>query len=175
VEKGDGASYVWLGSFLYRRESDGSLNLAEGFTASGGDGADPYEGGDWLTVDEEGQALIKVSLKVWATIFFEYNSDDLTEDSVQVLQAFAQALNRPALIERRLLISGHTDDRGTDEYNQGLSRRRAAMVARWLIEEGGLDRDRLVLAAYGSLAPVADNSTDEGQAKNRRVEFILLR
>ena len=119
--------------------------------------------------------MIRVSLKAWATIHFEYNSDELTGDSLAILGAFAQALKRPALSERRLLICGHTDNRGSDEYNRDLSRRRAAMVARWLIGEGGLDRDRLVLAAYGSMAPVADNSTEEGQAENRRVEFILLR
>ncbi|MDR2456460.1 MAG: OmpA family protein, partial [Deltaproteobacteria bacterium] len=70
--------------------------------------------------------------------------------------------------------SGHTDSTGTPAYNLGLSRRRAASVAIWLSEKGGIDRSRLVLAGYGDRAPIADNSTEEGQAENRRVEFILL-
>jgi outer membrane protein OmpA-like peptidoglycan-associated protein len=170
----DGAAYVWRGDFLYRRNADGSLHLAEGFLGEGDSAPDPY-GQEWLTTDDEGNAVIRVSLRVWATIFFEYNSFELTAEGEEVLKVFADALERPALRERRLLICGHADSRGTDAYNLDLSRRRAAEVARWLSEEGGLDRDRLLVAGYGAQVPVADNATAEGQAKNRRVEFILLR
>ncbi|MDR2443883.1 MAG: OmpA family protein [Deltaproteobacteria bacterium] len=167
-----GSGYVWQGNYLYRRNSDGSLTLADGFLRPGDTEYDPL-GREWLTYDAEGNAFIKISLKVWATINFSYNSDELTPDAEAVLNVFVQALNRPALKERRLLISGHTDGRGPKEYNLNLSRRRAAAVARWLIEHG-LDRNRLVLAGYGDTLPIADNESQDGMAKNRRVEFVLL-
>ncbi|MDR1657973.1 MAG: OmpA family protein [Deltaproteobacteria bacterium] len=168
-----GSGYVWQGNYLYRRNSDGTLTLAEGFLSPQDTEFDPF-GREWLTYDGEGNAFIKVSLRVWASINFQYNSDELTEDSEAVLEVFSQALNRPALKQRRLLVVGHTDGQGTKKYNLNLSRRRAAAVARWLIDKGGLDRNRLVLAGYGDTRPIADNDSQEGQAKNRRVEFILL-
>jgi outer membrane protein OmpA-like peptidoglycan-associated protein len=115
-----------------------------------------------------------VALRVWATINFEYNSSELSESSDKVLSTFSQALNRPALRGKKLLIVGHTDSQGSDEFNLRLSRRRAAAVGQWLETEGGLSSDRLILSGHGETSPIASNDTPEGQALNRRVEFILL-
>jgi outer membrane protein OmpA-like peptidoglycan-associated protein len=169
----EGDAYVWQGNYLYRRGPDGRLELAEAFLKPGDTAPDPY-GQEWLTTDGEGNAVIKISLRVWATINFEHNSDKLSPDGEKVLEIFAQALSRPALASRSLLICGHTDSSGSPAYNLGLSRRRASSVAAWLSKKGGVEKKRLILAGYGDKTPIADNSTNEGRARNRRVEFILL-
>lgn len=68
-------------------------------------------------------------------------------------------------------VAGHTDSIGSDEYNMGLSVRRADAVRSYLIDKG-IAADRLIVKGYGESQPVADNSTDAGRAQNRRVELI---
>jgi outer membrane protein OmpA-like peptidoglycan-associated protein len=75
--------------------------------------------------------------------------------------------SRPDL---KLRVEGHTDNVGTAASNQALSQKRAAAVAAWLVAHG-VDGDRLTSAGFGSTKPTADNSTEEGRAKNRRVEL----
>lgn len=67
-------------------------------------------------------------------------------------------------------IGGHTDSRGSDEYNQQLSQLRATSVMEYLVENG-VDATRLSAVGYGEYNPIADNETAEGLAKNRRIEF----
>jgi len=71
-----------------------------------------------------------------------------------------------------LHIEGHTDSEGTDERNEALSKRRAKAVMHWLISKG-IPASRMDTEAYGSKRPLADNSTPEGMAQNRRVEMEL--
>jgi outer membrane protein OmpA-like peptidoglycan-associated protein len=73
----------------------------------------------------------------------------------------------------RLRIEGYTDSEGTDERNQKLSDRRARAVFHYLHLQG-IDAERMDYIAYGSKRPIADNTTAEGMAKNRRVEMILM-
>lgn len=68
-------------------------------------------------------------------------------------------------------VAGHTDSRGSDEYNMTLSEQRANAVRNHLIKKG-IEADRLTAVGYGESQPVADNATDEGRFKNRRVELI---
>lgn len=68
------------------------------------------------------------------------------------------------------VVEGHTDSIGTDAYNQRLSERRANAVRDVLINEHGLESNRVDAVGYGESRPVADNSTEEGRAINRRVE-----
>jgi outer membrane protein OmpA-like peptidoglycan-associated protein len=168
-----GGLFVWQGDQLFRREPDGTLSPT-GSLLSPNDTSLDDEGLEWLRQSDDGGALIQVTLRVWATINFEYNSDAILPDSEDVLETFGQALNRPALRDKRLIISGHADSTGPADFNLGLSRRRAASVGRWLAEKGHLSPDRLILAGYGASMPVADNGTEEGRALNRRVEFILV-
>ncbi|MBO9573714.1 MAG: OmpA family protein [Chitinophagaceae bacterium] len=69
-------------------------------------------------------------------------------------------------------IQGHTDNVGKESANQALSEKRAAAVAAAL-QKKGIDKSRISSAGYGMSQPVADNSTKEGKAKNRRVEFRI--
>ena len=68
-------------------------------------------------------------------------------------------------------VEGHTDSDGTDEYNQNLSEQRAWSVKSYLVQKFGLDPNRLIIVGYGERAPIADNATEQGKARNRRVEF----
>ena len=71
------------------------------------------------------------------------------------------------------MVAGHTDNIGTDSLNIPLSQQRAEAVIAWLSAKG-VDRWRLIPAGFGSRKPLADNGTDEGRAKNRRVDLVKI-
>jgi OOP family OmpA-OmpF porin len=71
------------------------------------------------------------------------------------------------------VIEGHSDNVGTPEHNLDLSQRRAESVVNYLVEKFGIERSRLTAKGYGETRPVADNSTDEGKQKNRRIEAVI--
>jgi outer membrane protein OmpA-like peptidoglycan-associated protein len=70
-------------------------------------------------------------------------------------------------------IEGHTDSIGGHDYNMKLSQDRAASIVT-AVKKGGIDESRLTSAGYGPNNPVATNDTDEGRAKNRRVELVKV-
>jgi len=71
-------------------------------------------------------------------------------------------------------VSGHTDNSGAETYNLQLSERRAQAVYNYLVANG-IASERLRLRGYGAGKPIADNNTEEGKQKNRRIEFKLIR
>lgn len=73
----------------------------------------------------------------------------------------------------KLRVEGHTDNAGTRATNQKLSEQRAAAVVSWLAAHG-IDRSRLAAQGFADTKPVADNSSEEGRAKNRRVELVKM-
>jgi len=73
------------------------------------------------------------------------------------------------------LVAGHTDNAGSADYNYELGKRRADAVSRYLVTQKKLDPLRLVTVSYGEDAPIAENDTREGRAKNRRVEILVYR
>jgi OmpA-OmpF porin, OOP family len=103
------------------------------------------------------------------TLNFPYNSADLTPDSRAKLDRVAKALTDPSTVKLEIIISGHTDARGSADYNQMLSERRAEAVRKFLISERGIDGKRLVAKGYGKskLLLPSDPSND----LNRRVQF----
>ncbi|MFL0767855.1 MAG: OmpA family protein, partial [Prochlorococcus sp.] len=76
-------------------------------------------------------------------------------------------------------IEGHTDSKGSNEYNQTLSEKRAISVRDWLVSDGGLNNVQFVTKGFGELKPVVSNTTEEGvddpigRQRNRRVEIII--
>jgi outer membrane protein OmpA-like peptidoglycan-associated protein len=70
-------------------------------------------------------------------------------------------------------VIGHTDNKGTETYNQGLSERRAAAVKAYAVSQG-VPSSRLITLGKGFSEPIADNSTEEGRAANRRVEVVIV-
>lgn len=103
-------------------------------------------------------------------VLFATDSDELKSGAYRALDRLADFLEDNP--ERRLLIEGHTDARGTDEYNQDLSERRAESVAEALMERG-IASDRLRPVGLGEEYPVASNETSAGQQQNRRVEVVI--
>jgi OOP family OmpA-OmpF porin len=104
-------------------------------------------------------------------VTFEVNSARLTADSRVVLEAVAKDLVKyPRL---RIELQGHTDSSGSDAYNLKLSQQRAESVRALLLEQG-VAADQVVARGYGETMPVADNTTNDGRAKNRRVVMSVL-
>ncbi len=115
----------------------------------------------------------KEKIQVNEKIHFEFDSAAIKAESDDLLNEIAQVINdHPEILELR--IEGHTDNVGSAKYNQDLSQRRAAAVRDYLVDTGKVDAGRLQVAGYGFDKPIADNATDEGRAKNRRVEFNIL-
>ncbi len=105
-----------------------------------------------------------------ATIHFESDSERIRPESMKLLEEVARILN--TCPKTRVLVAGHTDATGSATYNQSLSERRAAAVGRALVKLG-VSASRFSAVGYGESRPVADNDTEEGRAKNRRIEFII--
>lgn len=106
-------------------------------------------------------------------VHFATGKDTILEQSFPILLDIARVMQRNPQIEL-LRIEGHTDSVGREDKNLDLSIRRAASVRRFLIESG-IDESRLESVGYGQSRPIADNKTKEGRAKNRRVEFTIMR
>jgi OOP family OmpA-OmpF porin len=102
---------------------------------------------------------------------FDFDRSDIRPDAQPVLDEAARILKENPDI--RVAIEGHTDGKGTVEYNQGLSERRAMAVLNYLIGSG-IAESRLMVAGYSELQPVATNETEDGRAQNRRVELRVL-
>ena len=99
---------------------------------------------------------------------FEFDSARLTAGSTAMLDEGVKILKRHS--DLKVEIAGHTDSQGAEEYNQGLSERRAQAVADYLIGHGA-NGSNITVKGYGEGQPVADNGTKEGRAANRRVEL----
>lgn len=121
---------------------------------------------------------------------FESNSDVLTTRAEKYFSAIADIYNQEVMArqiadpqqrqnalragaERKLLLVGHTDDTGSSNVNAALSERRARAVAQYL-ERRGIPRDQVYYQGAGEVYPSADNNTDEGRVRNRRVEIVEL-
>ena len=101
-------------------------------------------------------------------VLFDFNKASLKPESDSVLQRVQAFLQKdPAL---KLEVQGHTDNVGGDDYNQKLSDARSRSVLAWIVQHG-VAADRLSFKGYGKTRPVATNDTDEGRARNRRVEI----
>jgi len=105
-------------------------------------------------------------------IFFQFDKAEILPESKKELQALADLLYDYPFME--IEISGHTDNIGKADYNQKLSEKRAKAVVDFLDKED-IDIKRLSFKGYGSSKPIDTNETEEGQANNRRVEFLILK
>jgi len=104
-------------------------------------------------------------------ILFETGKADLKHELRENLSAIG-AILQSLLTDSYIVIEGHTDNKGSADLNQKLSEQRAKAVMQYLIERG-VDASRLQAVGYGLTKPVADNNTEEGRAKNRRVELVI--
>lgn len=105
-------------------------------------------------------------------VYFEFDKFDLTADSRAALQRYAEVLKTNGDIQ--VLIEGHCDERGTEEYNIGLGEKRAQAVHDYLVNLG-VTASRLKTISYGESRPKVDGSDEEAWAQNRRAHFLLSR
>ena len=108
-------------------------------------------------------------------IHFATDSAELDETARRNIDEFARALEDPKLADVRFKVAGHTDDRGSETHNLGLSRRRAETVRRYLIESGGIEPTRLEIEAHGENNPLIGEQSEYARQMNRRVEFTPAR
>ena len=106
-----------------------------------------------------------------SNVHFETGKADLTPDSEGALNDAVNALKEHA--DWKIRVEGFTDNVGLKAANLKLSSDRAEAVANWLADHG-IDRSRLTSKGYGDARPVASNATDEGRAKNRRVQLVRM-
>ena len=105
-----------------------------------------------------------------ATIYFDYDAFDIRGDAKAALDAKLPILRANAGLQIR--ISGHADERGSDQYNDALGQRRAASARRYLTDNG-IDASRIAIVSYGEQRPAMSGSDENAWARNRRAEFEI--
>ncbi len=124
--------------------------------------------------DLEGAKVERVGEGIKVTfdsgILFEVNSYQLSEQSKEEIAKLSEILQKYE--DTNIMFAGHTDNTGTEEYNLELSEERAKAVAEYAAFTG-VDATRMTITGYGESDPIADNSTIDGRAENRRVEVAI--
>jgi OOP family OmpA-OmpF porin len=104
-------------------------------------------------------------------IYFDYDKDELKPEYFPFLIKMVRVVDGHS--DLRIKVTGHTDSDGSDQYNDGLSKRRAEALISFFVSQG-LSRDRIVLDFKGEKEPVDTNNTPEGKQHNRRVDFSFI-
>ncbi|WP_199136246.1 OmpA family protein [Pedobacter sp. ASV12] len=119
-------------------------------------------------VIREGEGII---VKFDSGILFDFDKFDLKDAAKQNIQSLASSINQYPGTDIKVI--GHTDSRGTEQYNMNLSEKRAAAVKAYAVSQG-VPPARLITVGKGFSEPIADNATDAGRAANRRVEIVIV-
>jgi outer membrane protein OmpA-like peptidoglycan-associated protein len=104
-------------------------------------------------------------------VLFNINESDIHKEYLPILTSMGKLLNRYP--KTSILITGFTDNTGTDALNNTLSQKRAESAAT-VLEKAGVDKGRLHTWGLGKRSPIADNKTETGRKQNRRVEYVIL-
>ena len=123
---------------------------------------------DNATIERVGEGI---QITMDSAILFDFNSSTVRANSRADLQKLAESLLEYENTD--IIVVGHTDATGSEEYNQALSERRASSAASVLLQSG-VAPERISMQGMGELEPVADNSTDAGRQANRRVEVAIF-
>jgi outer membrane protein OmpA-like peptidoglycan-associated protein len=180
---GRGDYYGYKAEFYFLDDEDNPLALKWRLGIGAGEGARKGADRDSLQVVKiawqcdaaaAGQSWLERALMETGhadiyTIHFSFNSDEIREESEPTLREIAGILGRHA--DWKLRVGGHTDAIGGDAANLELSKRRAAAVRNALVGRFGIKGERLLTDGYGKSRPVDSNDTEEGRARNRRVEL----
>ena len=121
--------------------------------------------------DLQGKMTERGIVLTMGDVLFSFGKADLSAGAVRNLDKITGFLEKHP--DRNLLIEGHTDSIGSDEFNQALSQKRADAVKEALVGKG-IGPDRIVTKGYGKKFPVAGNDTESGRQLNRRVEVVIL-
>ena len=125
-----------------------------------------------VAVNAEGCPEVGETLITLEGVNFDTNSAKLRPESGPILDGAVKALTENPTVHVR--VEGHTDSRGSAEYNKNLSEKRANSVVDYLVSKG-IAGDRLSAIGYGEAAPVAPNDTPENMFKNRRVALVVTK
>ena len=104
-------------------------------------------------------------------VLFDYDKSDLLPESVSELERLAEFMRENP--DMRISLEGHTDDQGTDDYNDALSQRRAAAVRQYLLD-AGIAGARMETKGFGKRKPLVAGTSDEARRTNRRVEMRVI-
>jgi outer membrane protein OmpA-like peptidoglycan-associated protein len=154
-----------LGWYILTGSAEGYINATDSVWINAED-VTPISKDLYLQPIEVG---VTVRLK---NIYFDFDKTTLKSQSFVELNKVVDFLKQNKTVE--IEISGHTDSKGSDEYNENLSQGRSQAVVDYLIEQG-IDTNRLSAHGYGESKPVDTNDTEEGRANNRRVEFTITK
>ena len=132
------------------------------------------EAREWLASKTETETAgldnQQISPEIKPTVYFDHDKSNIKPSYHKLLQEIGTTLTeRPSGVS--ILLSGHADSTGTDEYNQALSLKRANAVKRYLVKNFNISPEKIAVKAYGESMPVTSNSTLKGRALNRRVEI----
>ena len=150
------------------RDGDGILNDVDACPdAPGPAHKDPKKNGC------PAAAIVGGEIKILQQVKFATASDFILPESDKILTEIAKILrDHPEITLIR--VEGHTDNHGTPKFNEGLSKRRAASVVKWLTTKGKIDAKRMTSEGYGQDKPIDTNDTEAGRQNNRRVEFHIV-
>ncbi|WP_236207490.1 peptidoglycan-associated lipoprotein Pal [Pseudomonas tohonis] len=149
-----------------------AMAVAVGCSSKGGDdsgqgAANPNDGYSAGNSGVDANLSEEAALRAITTFYFEYDSSDLKPEAMRALDVHAKDLKGNGA---RVVLEGHTDERGTREYNMALGERRAKAVQRYLVLQG-VSPAQLELVSYGEERPVATGNDEQSWAQNRRVEL----
>lgn len=118
-------------------------------------------------VERVGEGIV---VEFSSNILFGFDKSEVTSDAMPTMDKLVTVLN--SYPDTDIELQGHTDDRGADAYNQTLSEKRATSVGNYL-KKKGIAASRITIKGFGESVPKYDNSTEDGRAQNRRVEFLI--
>jgi OOP family OmpA-OmpF porin len=125
-----------------------------------------------VKVDAQGcKEMLQNTVRETLYIEFAHNTANVADDSVKQIETLSEKLYQYP--DAQLTLEGYTDSSGSAAYNKRLSQQRADGVKQVLIDRFGIDAARITAVGKGEESPIADNSTADGQRKNRRVEVLL--
>jgi peptidoglycan-associated lipoprotein len=160
------------GNDMRLKVGQGGLGTGAG-TLDTGTGTGPFVGADGVLDGGSGEFDVTKGAIRWTEgiVYFGFDQSSIAETEYPKVNALVEHLK--ATPKQRVLIEGHCDSRGSDEYNRGLGERRANSIRDYMIT-AGITADRIQTISWGEEKPaVADAKTEEEYSQNRRGEFIL--
>lgn len=149
-------------------QSDSDGDSGDAYGAGDGDGVAEEEMSDEEQAKSEMEEARDKAMDAAGTVYFDFDSSEIRRESRSTLETHAAYLSEDE--DASVELSGHTDERGSREYNMALGERRAESVARFL-RVNGVSEDQIETVSYGEEKPEVDESNEEAWAENRRVEI----
>jgi peptidoglycan-associated lipoprotein len=152
--------------------SAAGLGAGSGSASTAGSGAGSARADSTAALnDEAARRSAELRNALLAPVYFEFDQADLSDQTRAALEQKANVMRQyPELIVR---IAGHTDSRGSDEYNLALGQRRGSTVKRYLMERG-VAASRIEVVSYGEERPASDGDDESAFSQNRRAEFEIV-